>query len=138
MPPREISHDRVVRRLGAGGMGEVFLAEDTKLDRSVALKLLPKEASEDGSRRRRFLTEAKMASSLNHSSVCTIYEVGETSEGQPFIAMEYQQGQSLEALIRGHRLLAVELRSRTTAVTTSMQSETIQSGIAGYFSSVDL
>src|SRR5512144_3195296 len=104
MPPTVISHYRVVRSLGSGGMGEVFLAEDTKLERSVALKLLPKEVAADASRRKRFLTEAKAASALNHSSVCTIYEVGETPGGQPFIAMEYLEGVTLEALARRRRL----------------------------------
>jgi serine/threonine protein kinase len=75
--PKFIAHYRVARLLGSGGMGEVFLAEDTKLDRSVALKLLPKEVAADASRRKRFLAEAKAASALNHSSVCTIYEVVE-------------------------------------------------------------
>jgi serine/threonine-protein kinase len=99
-----IAHYRVVRHLGSGGMGEVFLAEDTKLDRPVALKLLPKGVAEDASRRKRFLAEAKAASALNHSSVCTIYEVGETPEGQPFIAMEYLEGQTLDVLARRRRL----------------------------------
>lgn len=102
--PKFIAHYRVARPLGSGGMGEVFLAEDTKLDRSVALKLLPKEVAADPSRRKRFLAEAKAASALNHSSVCTIYEVGETSDGQPFIAMEYLEGQALDALARRRRL----------------------------------
>jgi len=99
-----IAHYRVARHLGSGGMGEVFLAEDTKLDRSVALKLLPKEVAEDAFRRKRFLAEAKAASALNHSNVCIIYEVGETAEGQPFIAMEYLEGQALDALARRRRL----------------------------------
>src|SRR5215468_1245902 len=103
-PPELISHYRIVRRLGVGGMGEVFLAEDIKLDRAVALKLLPKEVSEDGSRRKRFLAEAKAASALNHINVCTIYEVGETAEGQPFIAMEYVEGLTLDVLARRRRL----------------------------------
>ena len=107
--PNFIAHYRVVAKLGSGGMGEVFLAEDTKLDRPVALKLLPKEVAEDATRRKRFLAEAKAASALNHASVCTIYEAGETADGQPFLAMEYLEGQTLDALARRQRLEVREI-----------------------------
>ncbi len=102
-PPDVIAHYRVLRKLGAGGMGEVFLAEDTKLDRQVALKLLPKEMANDARRRQRFMTEAKAVSALNHPNVCVIHEVGETAEHWPYIAMEYIEGQTLSAHLKAGR-----------------------------------
>lgn len=89
----------------------MFLAQDTKLDRPVALKLLPKELAGDDTRRKRFLSEAKTASILNHSNICTIYDAGETSEGQPFIAMEFVEGQGLDQVTRSRRLGLVEIVS---------------------------
>ncbi len=82
--------------LGAGGMGEVWRARDPRLEREVALKVLPATAEADESARKRLLREARMASKLNHPHVCTIYEVGE-AEGQTFIAMELVEGESLAA-----------------------------------------
>jgi serine/threonine protein kinase len=82
----------VLEKVGAGGMGVVYLAEDIRLERRIALKLLPPGFEEDPQRRRRFLTEAKAASALNHPNVCVIYEVGETDNHHPYIAMEYVNG----------------------------------------------
>jgi len=96
-PPEVVAHYRVMRKLGSGGMGEVFLAEDTKLDRQVALKLLPRELASDPRRRQRFMTEAKAVSALNHPNVCVIHQVGETAEHWPYIAMEFVEGQTLAA-----------------------------------------
>ena len=95
-----VSHYRITARLGAGGMGEVFLAEDTRLDRRAAVKFLPVELAGDPAVRQRFLAEAKAASALNHPHVCVVYDVGETENGLLFIAMEFVEGQSLDALVK--------------------------------------
>jgi len=96
---KRVGHYRITARLGAGGMGEVFLADDTRLDRKAAIKFLPADLADDPERRQRFLTEAKAASALNHPHVCVVYDVGETEDGLPFIAMEFVEGQSLGDLV---------------------------------------
>ncbi len=98
--PQTIARYRILRQLGAGGMGEVFLAEDTRLDRKVALKLLPTEVARDPVRRQRFMTEAKAASALNHPNVCVVHEVGETEDGRLFITMEFLEGATLDVRVR--------------------------------------
>ena len=82
-------------------MGEVHLAEDTKLHRRIALKLLPTEFCQDRQRAARFLREAQAASALNHPNICTIYEINDDCN-PPFIAMEYVEGETLDAKIKGH------------------------------------
>jgi predicted ATPase/tRNA A-37 threonylcarbamoyl transferase component Bud32 len=93
-----ISHYRILKKLGAGGMGEVYLAEDTKLERKVALKILPERHTKDETRLRRFVLEAKTASALNHPNIITIYDVGEDISGR-FIAMEFVEGRTLRTMI---------------------------------------
>ncbi len=97
---KTVGHYRITAKLGAGGMGEVFLAEDTRLERKAAIKFLPAEMATDPERRKRFLTEAKAASALNHPHVCVVYDVGESDSGLPFIAMEFVEGQSLDLIVR--------------------------------------
>src|SRR5512136_554042 len=91
---KTVSHYRILDRIGQGGMGEVFLADDTSLHRKVALKFLPPEMQQDSAARKRFLREARSAAALDHPYLCHINEVGE-AEGTDFIVMEYVEGQTL-------------------------------------------
>src|SRR6266404_8895187 len=99
MIEQTISHYRIIKKLGAGGMGEVYLAEDTMLDRKVAIKFLPSESSNDVNANRRLIREAKAAATLDHPNICAIHEINEEG-GRSFIVMQYVEGETLDCKIK--------------------------------------
>ena len=103
-PPTTLAHYRIVSKLGAGGMGEVYLAQDSRLDRKVAIKFLSEEFSKDSNRLRRFIQEAKAASALNHPNILTVYEIGQADD-KNYIATELIDGQTLRQLFKQYEAI---------------------------------
>jgi len=116
---RTVTHYSVLRKLGEGGMGEVYLAEDTTLDRQVAIKVLSSERAEDAHGIKRLMREAKAAATLDHPNICAIHEVGE-ADGRHFIVMQYVEGETLAARLAGERLALKDALAIAIQVTDAL------------------
>jgi eukaryotic-like serine/threonine-protein kinase len=135
----KVSHYRIFRKIGGGGMGVLYEAEDLKLGRHVVLKFLPDDLANDAQALSRFQREAKAASSLNHSNICTIYEVDE-ADGRTFIAMELLEGQTLRQQIKSKPLdidtvldLGIQITDALDTARSKRKQSTGQNHGDGYF-----
>ncbi len=118
---KTISHYKILEKLGEGSMGEVFLAEDTKLKRKVALKFLPKKFSRDPEAKKRFMSEARSASSLDHNNICVIHDINETDDGQLFISMNYYKGETLQQKLKKEQLTIKETLNYITQIAKGLE-----------------
>ena len=115
-----VSHYKILEKRGEGGMGVVYKARDTKLDRYVALKFLPQHLTDDEVARKRFVHEAKAVSALDHTNICNVYEIDETPDGQMFIAMAYYEGESLRDRMKRGPLEVREVLNIVSQVATGL------------------
>jgi serine/threonine-protein kinase len=120
MPPRIFSHYTILRRLGSGGMGEVYLARDDRQQRPVALKVMSAELAKDPNQCKRFHMEAKVALGLSHPNLCTVFEAAEIAGGRPYLAMEYIEGQTLAGVLMERRLAPSEVVSLAISVAEAL------------------
>jgi serine/threonine protein kinase len=118
---RTISHYKILEKIGAGGMGVIYKAEDTNLDRTVALKFLPPAFASDPATKERFIHEAKAASALQHSNICTIHEIGETDDGQMYMVMDFYEGETLRLKIEKGKLKIHEAVDYTIQIAQGLQ-----------------
>ena len=127
------SHYRIINRIGAGGMGEVYLAEDARLGRKLAIKLLPEQFTQDADRVRRFEQEARAASALNHPNIITIYDIGK-HEQTHFIATEYIEGETLRERMNKQRLKIAEVLDVATGVASALATPVATSSTSAILS----
>lgn len=116
-----IAHYKIFEKLGEGGMGVVYKAQDTKLNRTVALKFLPADLTHDAEAVNRFMNETQAASALDHANICTIHEISETAEGQLFIVMAYYPGETLQQKIKSGPLPIKEALNIATQVAQGLE-----------------
>ncbi len=127
VPGTQLGPYAIVSQLGAGGMGVVYTAHDPRLDRQVAIKLLPPDLTRDDTAKQRFLQEAKAASALDHPNICTIFEINETEDGQLYLVMAHYEGETLKERIARGALALDDAVNIATQVGLAVRPDTLPS-----------